>query len=917
MTQDIIDGKLDRRVKGKFGPAGNKKGVIFIDDLNMPKKEKYGAQPPIEILRQFLDQGGWYNRKDQQHPFRYIVDSLLICAMGEPGGGRNTLTPRFMRHLNLISFASFDDNTMIKIFSKILNWYFTNNKFPADIMGIVSKLVNATLELYKIIISELLPTPMKSHYTFNLRDFSKVITGICMIDSTHLAGSDGAIRLWTHEALRVFGDRLTTDDDRLWLLGKLKEVVKKIYGVNFDNIFAYLDIDKNQKIDTLEEIRGLRFGDVMTTFGIVPRPYEEIRSYQDLQEAMDKALGSYNDISDKPMNLVLFSFAIDHLMRIARILKQPGGNALLIGVGGSGRQSLTKLAARLTDYKVGQIEIKKNYGVNEWKEDMKNILKGCGAEGMNMTFILIDNQIKKETFLEDINNILNTGEIPNLFTSEEKSEVCEKVRNAARIDKKPSETIPQLFSYFVERCKKLLHLVLCFSPLGDNFRNRIRNFPSLVNCTTIDYFSDWPEDALDSVAKKFLSNIEMDSTVRNSCVVMVKDFHLSTGNKVKEFKEKLRRSYYVTPTSYLEMISIYQTLLNERKQYIKGLRDRYKNGYDCLVSTEKYVTTLEADLTLLKPQLEVANKATAEKIKEVDANATEVSKVRENIAKDEATASAARDEAQAIKDDCENDLAKAKPELEAALKSLDILDSQAIAILKSMKKPASGIKMVLEAVCIMFDIDPEKKMNPETQKVEPDYWGPSLKLLMDINFLNNVKTYQKNRLDNKLGKLQKYLNNELFMNDKDLKTLSTVVMLLAKWVRAMVTYYKVDKEVEPKRVKLRVAETKLAQVEADLAVKQKQLRKVEGELNSLQEELKQKQDEKEVIEKRYDDCTKKLDRARKLIVSLGEEKERWSLEAAKLEISLTNIVGDVLICAGLIAYLGAFTTVYRSSLTTE
>ena len=85
---------MDRRRKGVWGPSLGKNAIIFVDDLNMPKVEKYGAQPPIEILRQMLDQGGWYDLKDTKHPFRTFIDTMLICAMGPPGGGKAKISPR-------------------------------------------------------------------------------------------------------------------------------------------------------------------------------------------------------------------------------------------------------------------------------------------------------------------------------------------------------------------------------------------------------------------------------------------------------------------------------------------------------------------------------------------------------------------------------------------------------------------------------------------------------------------------------------------------------------------------------------------------------------------------------------------------------------------------------------------------------
>uniref|UniRef100_A0A803YPJ9 Dynein axonemal heavy chain 12 n=1 Tax=Meleagris gallopavo TaxID=9103 RepID=A0A803YPJ9_MELGA len=913
-TQNIIMARLDKRRKGVFGPPVGKKCIIFVDDMNMPALEKYGAQPPIELLRQFFDHGIWYDLKDTSKIT--LIDIQLLAAMGPPGGGRNPVSPRFLRHFNICTINSFSDETMLRIFSTVVTFYLRSQEFPPEFFSIGNQIVTATLEMYKKAIKNLLPTPAKSHYTFNLRDFSRVIHGCLLIKRSSVESKQTMIRLFVHEVFRVFYDRLVEDSDRAWLFNLMKDIVKEHFKEAFDSVFAHL----RQGNTPVKNMRSLFFGDyVNPELEEDERLYVEIPSIQLFGDVVEQCLDEYNQIHKTRMNLVVFRYVLEHLSRISRILKQSGGNALLIGMGGSGRQSLTRLAAFMAKMCVFQPEISKTYGTNEWREDLKVSINNLF--GLKTVFIITDAQIKEESFLEDIDSLLNTGEVPNLFAADEKQEIIEGIRAVAQAGSKHEELSPlALFAFFVNCCKENLHIVVAFSPIGDAFRNRLRQFPSLINCCTIDWFQPWPEDALERVANKFLETLQLTDSERQEVVAICKYFHTSVLSLSSRFFQSLKRHNYVTPTSYLELIAAFRKLLTQKRDSVMKAKKKYVNGLDQLAFAESQVGEMKQELVQLQPKLEEAKVDNANMMKvTIEIESAEVEQKRKIVKVDEEIATKKAEEAQALKNECESDLAEAIPALEAALEALDTLKPSDISIVKSMKNPPSGVKLVMAAVCVMKDIKPEKIPNPSGigGKIL-DYWGPSKKLLGDMNFLKDLKDYDKDNIP--AAVMQKiraeYLTNPEFDPPKVAKA-SSAAEGLCKWIMAMEVYDRVAKVVAPKKDRLREAQQSLAETLTLLNQKRDELAAVESRLTALEKTFSEKTEEKARLEFQVDLCAKKLERAEKLIGGLGGEKSRWNNAANDLQDMYDNLTGDVLISAGVIAYLGAFTAGFRQECTKD
>ncbi|XP_012271492.1 dynein heavy chain 3, axonemal [Orussus abietinus] len=914
-TQEIVMSKLDRRRKGYYGPSMGKRCVLFVDDLSMPQKEVYGAQPPIELLRQFLDHGHWFDPKDTSMLF--LVDLLLIAAMVPPGGGSNIVTSRLTRHMHVIGMDSFEDETLTRIFGTILEWHFSKG-FDQNVSRLGKMIVSATMDIYHGAISKFLPTPAKSHYTFNLRDFSRVIGGVVLVPASRMSNPDKLIRLWVHEVYRVFHDRLIDEEDREALFKMVQFTVYDQLRQPMEKVLVGL-LAEGEKSLKRGHLGNLFFGNYMEP-DADPRIYDEIGNLEELQEKMEYYLAEYNVMSKTPMNLVLFRFAVEHVSRISRVLQQESGNALLVGVGGSGRSSCVKLAASMCEFPISQVEITRSYGPTEWRENLRDLLLRVGCDGRPSIFLFGDHQIKDESFVEDVNMILNTGDLPNLYGSEEKAAILETMTTVSRDSgpKKAEATPTALYTLFIDRVRSNLHVVLTMSPIGDAFRNRLRMFPSLINCCTIDWYTSWPEDALERVARVSLKELKIDPEVRESCVQACKGFHTSVQRTSEEYYLKHRRRNYATPTSFLGLINSLFGLFNRKVEQISLQQKRYEVGLEKLDFAAGQVAVMQEELHELQPKLVHQSQLSDKLMIKIEQDTVNVEAKKEIVGADEALANEAAAAAQAIKDDCESDLAEATPALEAALAALDTLKPQDVTIVKSMKSPPAGVRLVMEAVCVLKGVRPEKVQDPSSGQMIEDYWPSSLKMLGDMRFLESLKTYDKDNIPPAYMKKirDKYMNDRSFQPEV-IKKISTACEGLCKWVRAMEVYDRVIKVVAPKKAMLAEAEAALAVQMESLNEKRALLQEVTDKLQSLNDEFAECMKEKKKLEDQIDLCTKKLDRAEKLLGGLGGEKTRWSYQAATLKRSLKSVIGDVLLASGIVAYLGAFTVGFREQLVQE
>ena len=966
-VQSSIEAKLVKYRKNLLGAAANVRCVVCVDDINLCGVEQFGAQPPVELLRQLCEYGGWYDR--DKLFFKQITGCVLLCAAAPAkGGGRHELTGRLMKHFNLLCLPQPSEAILTRIFASILSGFLA--PFKPAVQQLQRSLVAATVDLYSSLSAQLLPTPAKAHYTFNLRDVSAVFGGLLQIKPQACQTAETAVRLWMHECQRCFADRLVDAADGDWFNNATLTLANQHFastGVQLteDALFSpeqpimfadwltpqtdreyteYRCSDAAQAAATqsgqseqteagneegqqsdVADTSG-RQADLTTeqaekadpdvdsesaaaaafTNGVQPASASSVGSAprsSGLSALLDSYLMEYNQSTQSNLQLVFFPSAISHISRISRILRQPRGHALLVGVGGSGKQSYTRLAASMAGMAVVALSGGKSYGYSDFQADLRELLLLAGVQGRDVVFLVNESAITHERFLEDINALLNGGEVNGLFAGDELSALIEELTPAVR-DAGLSTSRESVYGTFVKRCTEHLHIVLCMSPVGDSFRLRCRQFPSLINCCTIDWYDKWPISALQSVAQRLLAPLELPSDAqRQSLVSACVAIHCSVEAVCGLFRRAVKRAVYTTPKSYLDWIALFLSLVSERRAALSTTRHHFLSGLTKLRETQQTVAELQETLTALQPVLLEKAKESEVLVEQISVDTVKAASVRSVVEAEEAVVNTAAVEVRELTASAQADLDAALPALKGAMKSLEKLKKAEISEVKSMASPPAGVVKTMEMVCLLLNMQPD--------------WDTAKKVLANVNFLKDLQGYDKDNIaDKTLKKLQKYTSDPELTEER-MQQVSRAGAALLSWVLAMVEYSKVSKIVGPKREKLAELNANLAEKESQLAEKQSQLKSVQDALQALQDKHNKATAERQELDDRSKLTAARLERAEKLIGGLGGEEVRWKQEAASLATQLHFVTGDAFLATAAISYYGAFTGEFRSRLVGE
>merc|ERR1719482_630398 len=732
LLMTMMDIPLEKKAGRLFAPPGKLKLIYFIDDMNMPALDTYNTQTAISLLRQVQEYKHWWDMTKIQ--LKDIGNTQYLACMN-PTAGSFIVNPHLQRWFWTLAVPFPEQSALGTVYSTFMKGHFERLPFKASVQEVVSSLIKSALSVHFSVVGTFRKTAANFHYEFNIRHLSGVFSGLLQASPKDFQDPEKLVCLWLHESERIYGDRLVSVADLKRYKAISADMAKKMFGkFNFGKYFQ----EKNPEILVFAPFSKGHTEDPC---------YDQIKGTDSLLALLTAALNDYNE-TNAAMDLVFFEDAMKHISRVARIISNSSGHALLVGVGGSGRQSLSRVAGFVGSCSPYMIVISSTYGLNDLKADLQVMYTKAGVKDEGVMFLFTDGQITNEKFLVYINDLLSSGEVADLYMPEDKDGIRNNVRGGCK-SAGIQDTLDNLWNFFISRIRKNLHMSICFSPVGDGMRNRAKKFPALITCTVIDWFQPWPVDALRSVAAKFLAPMEIlgdaEDPVRTGCVDFFPYSFEVVGRVSGDFQRNERRASYTTPKTFLELLKLYTGMLGGKVEALEDKKNRLTNGLEKLKTTQEQVAGLEVVLTEKAEVVKV-------KVAEAEVKSAEVGAEKENVTAETEKANAEAASCGEIskrvniqKASCEKDLAAALPLVAQAEAALDVLQKKDFQELKQLAKPPAGIDRLVECVMHLFagtsvgeNVEIDKK-----GRVKDTSWKGAQKLMAAPDkFLDQLKAYK-------------------------------------------------------------------------------------------------------------------------------------------------------------------------------
>jgi dynein heavy chain 1, cytosolic len=870
--------------------------VVFCDEINLPAPDKYGTQRAISFLRQLVEHNGFWRTSDKSW---VTLDRIQFVGACNPptDAGRTPMGARFLRHAPLIMVDYPGELSLQQIYGTFNSAVL---KIIPSLRGYSEPLTQAMVKFY--LESQQRFTPkIQPHYVYSPRELTRWVRGIYeAIRPLETLSIEGLIRIWAHEALRLFQDRLVAEEERQWTEDAVKRIAQDFFPT----------------IDEQKALGGPILFSNWLSKNYVPVDREELREY------VKARLRTFCE-EEVDVPLILFNDVLEHVLRIDRVFRQPQGHLILIGVSGSGKTTLSRFVAWMNGLKVFQIKVHGKYSAEDFDDDLREVLRRCGCKGEKICFIMDESNVLDSGFLERMNTLLANAEVPGLFEGDEFAALMTACKEGAQRQNLHLDSPEELYKWFTQQIVKNLHVVFTMNPPEDGLSSKAATSPALFNRCVLNWFGDWSDQALFQVGHELTYSIDLDRTnfsAPDTIPVAYRGLNLPPSHRetivnsmvymhysLQRFNAKLHKQQgkvtFLTPRHFLDFVAQYVKLYTEKREDLEEQQRHLNVGLEKLRDTVDKVRDLRVSLAEKKAQLEQKDAEANEKLQRMVADQREAEQRKNTSLEIQVALEKQEAEVASRKKIVLEDLAKAEPAVEEAKASVSNIKRQHLTEVRSMGNPPQGVRLALDSVCNLLG----HKVND---------WKTIQAIVRRDDFIAGIVNFSNEKQMTKPLRLKmrnEFLANPEFTVDK-VNRASKACGPLVQWVEAQVNYSEILDRVGPLRDEVEQLEEQALQTKAEAKAVENTINTLESSIATYKTEYAALISETQAIKAEMTRVQSKVDRSVKLLDSLSSERTRWEEGSKSFETQISTLVGDVLVAAAFLAYSGLYDQTFRKSM---
>ncbi|CAM9278979.1 unnamed protein product, partial [Hapterophycus canaliculatus] len=463
-----------------YRPRDCERLVLYLKDINLPRRDKYNTCMLIAFLQQLQTFGGFY---DENLEFLRLERVHLVASMNAATTvGRHPLSTRFTATVRIGVLDYPDGNELCSVYSAFLGRALgagsTDARWrrPSE----RDKLSKTMIDLYNQVKGRFSVDDHR-HYLLTPRDLTAWVRGLLRYELS----SEQVLDCVAYEAQRLFRDRLVDADSRTRFDGMLNTQLRSVWGHTADLTGVFFT--------TLGE--GVRHAGTTTDGqgkeGCAAELLLKRLDQEGLKDAVKQGL-VYFEREERDLHMLLFPEVLDQIARVDRVLSGQGGHLLLVGRSGVGRREATVLAAYMQGCGLFTPAVAIGSGLSQLETVLKSAMQAAGVEGQPSMLLIEDHHVTSDDILETVNSLLSAGEVPGLHSQEELEPLLAPLKEQMREDGNHKTT----YEFFISRVQKNLHVALCMDPTNPRFAVRCESNPALYNRCTCLWFGEWRRASL-------------------------------------------------------------------------------------------------------------------------------------------------------------------------------------------------------------------------------------------------------------------------------------------------------------------------------------------------------------------------------------------------------------------------------------